>query len=190
MDRHITPYFAHGATLSISDEYVGAAETVCKTLDEDFIFGFLGVAAPPDGEVPVTVGNTVPEWDDTMVYDVTALANTGGGHFIVGYPGGVADGRALAEHIRGVLADVPGLVASAEPLTFCMADAVDVVAERADVPIVYKGQRYTAVRNYGYRSPLRAQGVLQWRRGGDLNSRAIVARTFQARALPGWATSA
>lgn len=150
MDRDIVPYLGHKATLSNLDEIVDAAEVVCKTFEEETVYGILGVEMPPKDVNPVLVANTYPEWDDSMVYDAVALANDGGGHFIVGYPGGLKDREAVAEHIRKELAKVPGLVASAETLKFCMMDAVDVVAEKAAEPIEYEGQIFTAVRNYSY----------------------------------------
>lgn len=155
MDRGIVPYLAQGATLSDRDEMVSAAEVLCKTFDEKTVFRLLGVEVPPAGQYPVLVGNTVPRWDDTMVYDAVAIANAGGGHFVVGYPDGVKDRESLAREIGAKLGTVPGLVASAEPIEFCMMDAVDVVAEKADGMIGFEGQEFVAVKNFSYRIPMR-----------------------------------
>ena len=150
MDRDIVPYLAHNATVSTTAEILEAAETVCKTLEEDVVRGFLKVPEIPEGEVPVVVSNVVSDWDSSLLCDVAALANCGGGHFVVGYPRGVKDNGALARRIGAQVERELGIKVSAEALSFCSHPAVNVTVPAAEKPVLYGGQRFIARPGYEY----------------------------------------
>ena len=101
-------------------------------------------------DVPVIVDNTYSSWDESLLCCVAALANTGGGHFIIGYPHGIADNKALAGSISSKAREVLGVGVSAEPMVFCSQDAVDVEVPSRDEPVIYSGQKFTAVKGYSY----------------------------------------
>ena len=82
-DNHIIPYLGEKATVTTDDSIRDAAEVVCKTLAEGFVFDTLGVPRLGD-EVPVFTEAAVPLWDPSRLCDIAALANSGGGHFVVG----------------------------------------------------------------------------------------------------------
>ena len=150
MDRAIVPYIAQKATITTDDAIRDAAEVVCKTLEEDYVARFLGVDLPPEGEIPVTVSNVIPEWDNSRICDIAALANSGGGHFVVGYPKGLKDNAGTARKIRELVKSELGIDVKAEPIDFCAHPSVDVVVEPSKERVVYGGQCFTAVKGYGY----------------------------------------
>ena len=150
MDHDITPYLAHDATISTTQDILKAAEVVCKTLEEDYVAEVLGVPQIPDGEVPVVVPNVVADWDSGLIPVIAALANSKGGHFMVGYPKGVKDNVKLARSIIEQVKEELGIEIETEAITFCAHDSVDVTVRAMENPVVLGGQKFTARLGYGY----------------------------------------
>lgn len=151
MEHDVVPYLAHGATISTADEIVSAGETVCKTMTEETVSKVLGCEVPAEGTVPISVTNVFPEWDDSLLFDIAALANSGGGHFVIGYPKGVREPEALAQRIRRLASEELGINVDAETIEFCCNRSVEVNVEKSDGPVLFGGLKFTAMKDYSYR---------------------------------------
>ena len=148
-DHHIIPYLAEKATVTTDDSVRDAAEVVCKTLTEGLVFDTLGVPRLGD-EIPVFTEAAIPTWDPSRLCDVAALANSGGGHFVVGYPNGVKDNEALAASIKQEVRDQMGLEIEAEPIDFCAHDAVDVIVPASGKKVLCAGQLFVSEAGFEY----------------------------------------
>ncbi|AGI48227.1 isochorismatase family protein Amidases nicotinamidase -like protein [Thermoplasmatales archaeon BRNA1] len=148
LDREIIPYFAHDATISTADEITAASEIVCKTLEESTVAQHLGVPEIPEGDSPVWVDSTYPDWSERLICTVAALANGEGGHFMLGYPKGLKGPEATAGKAKSAIKEELGLDVSAEPIDFCSQDCVEVRVSKSGSPVVYHGNRFVPVRTY------------------------------------------
>jgi|GEM_PF-550172 len=150
LDNDMVAYLGQGASVASSAKHQEACEFICGTVTEETVCEQLGVPPLATEDVPVIVDNTYASWDESLLCCVAALANTGGGHFIIGYPHGVADNKALAESISSKAREALGIGVSAEPMVFCSQDAVDVEVSPGDEPVIYFGQKFSAVKGYSY----------------------------------------
>lgn len=148
-DNHIIPYLGEKATVTTDDSIRDAAEVVCKTLAEGFVFDTLGVPRLGD-EVPVFTEAAVPLWDPSRLCDIAALANSGGGHFVVGYPNGVKDNEALAASIKQEVREQMDMDIETEPIVFCAHDAVDVIVPPSGKKVLYAGQLFVSEAGFEY----------------------------------------
>ncbi len=150
LDNDIIGYLGQGASVATTQAHQEACELVCGTVTEETVCEHLGVPPIETDGVPVIVDNVYPAWDDSLLCAVAALANSGGGHFMVGYPHGVPDNAALAERISAIVKSTLGLESVAEPMTFFSQDAVEVKVPACGKPVLYCGQRFEAVKGYSY----------------------------------------
>ena len=150
LDNDMVAYFGQGASVGSSSKHEEACEFICGTVNEETVCEHLGVLSIGDDGVPVLVDSNYPSWDDSLLCSIAALANAGGGHFIIGYPKGVPDNAALAERIRSRVSEELGIIVSVEPLVFCSQDAVEVKVGASENPVLYHGQKMVAEKGYSY----------------------------------------
>jgi len=150
LDNDMVAYLGQGASVASSKDHQAACELICGTVTEDTVCEHLGVPKLEGDAVPVMVDSNYPVWDDSLLCVIAALANTGGGHFVVGYPKGVPDNAGLSKFICSRVSSELGIGVSAEPLVFCSQDAVEVKVPASDRPVLYRGQKMVAEKGYSY----------------------------------------